>query len=121
MPRNALYFTKWFCHVIFTLMPTSCYRHWSYGHPFSQVYKEAIKSLKEAASSAAVTVNLNVCSGYLNEVISHRNLAITYYNEAGSDFGRIARSDALYNGVSNLNVFVGAYANWANQHGEVDF
>ncbi|QXI27452.1 SIR2 family protein [Pseudomonas vanderleydeniana] len=91
------------------------------GHPFSQVYKEAIKSLKEAASSAAVTVNLNVCSGYLNEVISHRNLAITYYNEAGSDFGRIARSDALYNGVSNLNVFVGAYANWANQHGEVDF
>ncbi|MCV4275144.1 SIR2 family protein [Pseudomonas capsici] len=91
------------------------------GHPFSQVYKEAIKSLKEAASSAAVKVNLNVCSGYLNEVISHRNLAITYHDAAGADFGKIARSDALYNGVSNLNVFVGAYANWVDQHGEVDF
>lgn len=91
------------------------------GHPFSQVYKEAIKSLKEAASSAAVKVNLNVCSGYLNEVISHRNLAITYHAEAGGDFGRIARSDALYNGVSNLNVFIGAYANWVEQNGEVEF
>ncbi|MBX8559995.1 SIR2 family protein [Pseudomonas cichorii] len=91
------------------------------GHPYSQVYKEAIKSLKEAAISATVKVNLKICSGYLNEVISHRNLAINYYNEAGADFSRIARSDALYNGVSNLNVFVGAYANWVNQNSEIDF
>lgn len=91
------------------------------GHPFSNVYKEAIKSLREAAASAAVKISLNVCAGYLNEVISHRNLAINYYNEAGAEFSKIARSDALYNGVSNLNVFVGAYANWVNQNSEIDF
>lgn len=91
------------------------------GHPFSSIYKEAIKSLKEAAASAAVKLNLNVCAGYLNEVISHRNLAINYYNEAGADFAKISRSDALYNGTSNLNVFVGAYANWVNQNTEIDF
>ncbi|WP_439852355.1 SIR2 family protein [Pseudomonas syringae] len=91
------------------------------GHPFSQVYKEAIKSLREAAASAAVKISLNVCAGYLNEVISHRNLAINYYNEAGADFSMIARSDALYNGVTNVNVFVGAYANWVNQNSEIDF
>lgn len=91
------------------------------GHPFSNVYKEAIKSLREAAASAAVKISLNVCSGYLNEVISHRNLAINYYTEAGAEFSKVARSDALYNGVANVNVFVGAYANWVDQNSDIEF
>lgn len=91
------------------------------GHPFSQVYQEVIVRLKTASQSAAVNLDLNVCQVYLNEIISHRKNALAYCEEAGEDFAKIARSDALYNGVTNLNVFVGAYANWAEQNEEISF
>lgn len=91
------------------------------GHPFSQVYQEVISRLKSASQSAAVKLDLNVCQVYLNEIISHRKNALAYCEEAGDDFAKIARSDALYNGVTNLNVFVGAYANWVDQNEEISF
>jgi hypothetical protein len=91
------------------------------GHPFSQVYQEVISRLKSASQAAAVQLDLNVCAVYLNEIISHRKNALAYCEEAGEDFAKIARSDALYNGITNLNVFVGAYANWVEQNEPVSF
>lgn len=91
------------------------------GHPFSQVYQEVIARLKSASQSAAVQLNLNVCAVYLNEILSHRKNALAYCEEAGEDFAKIARSDALYNGVTNLNVFVGAYANWIEHNSLISF
>ncbi|KQM55770.1 hypothetical protein ASE80_01570 [Pseudomonas sp. Leaf15] len=91
------------------------------GHPFNQVYQEVISRLKSASQSAALKLDLNVCQVYLNEIISHRKNALAYCEEAGDEFAKIARSDALYNGVTNLNVFVGAYANWVENNEEISF
>lgn len=91
------------------------------GHPFRQVYRDAIKRLKEAAASAAIKINLKVCTVYLNEIISHRRNAEEYAAQLGDDFPTVARSDALFHGASNVNVFVGAYANWIETNGELRF
>lgn len=91
------------------------------GHPFSQIYRSTIKRLKEAASSAAIQLQLRVCTVYLNEIVSHRRNAIEYSEEAGDDFPAVARSDAVFHGVPNVNVYVGAYANWAENHGPLTF
>jgi hypothetical protein len=91
------------------------------GHPFSPVYKNAIKKLKDAAARAVNPLKLRVCTVYLNEIISHRRNAIDYYKEVGADFPAVAHADAIFHGVTNTNVFVGAYANWTASHGEMDF
>lgn len=91
------------------------------GHPFSQVYLGAIKRLKEAASSAAIKLKIKVCSVYLNEIISHRKNAVEYSTQFGDDFPAVARSDALYHGATNVNVFVGAYANWVSRYEPISF
>jgi len=91
------------------------------GHPFRQVYLDAIKRLKEAAASAAFKLHLKVSTAYLNEIISHRRNAEDFANKSGSDFPAIARSDAMYHGASNVNVFVGAYATWIDLNGEIPF
>lgn len=91
------------------------------GHPFSKIYRSTIKRLKEAASSAAIQLQLRVCTVYLNEIVSHRRNAVEYSEEAGEDFPVIARSDAIFHGVPNVNVYVGAYANWVENHGPLSF
>jgi hypothetical protein len=49
--------------------------------------------------------------GYLNEMISHKNAALAYAKEAGEDFEALARSEAMYHGLGNISVYVGAYVN----------
>lgn len=80
------------------------------GHPFSQPYSEAISRLSSAATSAAVELKRCVSSVYLNEIISHRRNAEDYAKELGADFEELVRMDAMYHGVTNVNVFIGAYA-----------
>jgi len=91
------------------------------GHPFSQIYRDAIKRLKAASSNAASDLRLKVCTVYLNEIVSHRRNALDYSKQLGDDFPAVARSDALYHGVPNVNVYVGAYANWVENHGPMLF
>lgn len=91
------------------------------GHPFHLIYISAIARLKKAASSAAVPIALKICSVYINEIISHRKNAEDFARELGGDFQAVARSDALFHGVSNVNVFVGAYANWVENNNEITF
>lgn len=81
------------------------------GHPFSQTYSEAISRLREAAANASVELKSCVASVYLNEIISHRRNAEDYAQELGKDFEELVRMDAMYHGVTNVNVFIGAYAN----------
>lgn len=80
------------------------------GHPHSLTFRAALSRLVEASESAATKVQLAAYKGYLNEIISHRNIAIKYAAEAGDDFEGILRSDAMYNGPENMNVFLGGYA-----------
>jgi hypothetical protein len=91
------------------------------GHPLRSVYRDAIKKLKSAAAAAAVPLRLMVSSVYLNEIISHRRNAEQYSTQAGEDFPAIARSDALFHGGSNINVYVGAYANYIEFEGALTF
>lgn len=91
------------------------------GHPFSAMYLDAIDRLRSAASAAAIDLKLRVCTVYLNEIISHRNNAQEYGAQGGDDFASVARSDALFHGVTNVNVYVGAYANWINSNKPVKF
>lgn len=91
------------------------------GHPFTQIYRSAIKRLKAASSAAAIPLKLKICTVYLNEIISHRRNAVAYSDELGDDFLAVARADALYHGVPNVNVFVGSYANWVENNTQVSF
>ncbi|MFW3166100.1 SIR2 family protein [Pseudomonas syringae pv. syringae] len=91
------------------------------GHAFTSLYKQAISKLKEASSSAAVSLKLLVADVYLNEIISHKAKAEAYYREAGDDFYSIAMSDAMYNGSTNTNVFIAGYVNWVSNNGEINF
>lgn len=81
------------------------------GHPHFLSYKNTLDRLKDASSSAGHKLQLLVYSGYLNEMISHRSAALAYAREAGQDLEALVRSDALYNGPANINVYLGAYAN----------
>jgi hypothetical protein len=47
--------------------------------------------------------------GYLNEIISHKRSAVDAATHAGADFESVARSEVLFHGASNVNVFTGAY------------
>jgi hypothetical protein len=91
------------------------------GHPFASVYNEAISRLKSTASAGAIDLRLCICSVYLNEVISHKRNAEAYRKELGADFESISRSDALYHGASNSNVYVGAYATWIEKNQAISF
>ncbi|GGL57596.1 hypothetical protein GCM10009091_43870 [Pseudomonas brenneri] len=87
------------------------------GHPYTQLYKDAILRLKQASDSAAVTLKLYVQDVYLNEIMSHKTKAEAYYREAGEDFYKIAINDVIYSGSTNTNVFVAGYANWVTNNG----
>jgi hypothetical protein len=91
------------------------------GHPFSALYLDAIGRLRTAAAAAAVDLRLKVCTGYLNEIIKHRANAIEFSRQFSGDFAEIARADALFHGSANVNVYVGAYANWINSNGMIQF
>lgn len=81
------------------------------GHPHNRTYGATLCRLQSAASGAGNKVQLLAYSGYLNEMISHRNGALTFAKEAGEDFESLVRSDALYHGPANINVYLGAYVN----------
>jgi hypothetical protein len=91
------------------------------GHPFSHVYAAAISRLRQAAAAGAIELRSRVTTVYLNEIINHRQLAEEYAREFGRDFADYARMDALYHGVTNVNVFVGAYANTYDQRNPIEF
>lgn len=91
------------------------------GHPFNQIYKSAIERLKQAAFGAAVSLKLKVSTVYLNEIISHKRNAEEFSSQIGNDFPVVARSDALFHGLTNVNVYVGAYANWIESQESISF
>ena len=47
------------------------------GHPFSPVYRDAIYRLRKASENSGTELSLLVIKDFLNEVISHRKLAIS--------------------------------------------
>lgn len=81
------------------------------GHPHHRTYGDTLTRLKAASTHAGNKLQLIAYRGYLNEIISHKTGALAYLREAGDDFESLAKSDALYHGPGNINVFIGAYVN----------
>lgn len=81
------------------------------GHPHNTTYRSALHRLLDASKRAGTPIQLVTSYGYLNEIISHKNLALEYAREAGADFEMVLRSDASYHGPAKINVFLGGFAN----------
>ncbi|MGN2250482.1 SIR2 family protein [Frateuria sp. GZRe14] len=91
------------------------------GHPHYQLFNETISSLRKAAGTAILDVSLRVYDGFLNEIVSHRNLAREAMDANGGEGAMWeARAVGLY-GSGNVNVFVGAYFNYVEAHAGVSF
>lgn len=92
------------------------------GHPFRPVYQSTIEKIGTAAAQAGRPCELLVISEFLNEIVSHRKLALRMVRELGLDDPEKLERHILYYGAENTNVFVGAYASWVGQQkDEVSF
>ena len=81
------------------------------GHPLRPVYSDAIKRLKAAANEAGVRCELLVGEPFLNEVISHRNLALDLAREIAIDGSpKNLQQLITFYGAENTNVFIGAFS-----------
>jgi hypothetical protein len=91
------------------------------GHPHYTLFNETISSLKAAAGTAILDISLRVYEGFLNEIISHKQLARDAMRASGGE-GQLweERSVGLY-GSGNVNVFVGAYFNYRETNLGVSF
>jgi hypothetical protein len=91
------------------------------GHPHYQLFNETISSLKDAAGTAILDVSLRIYDGFLNEIVSHKQLARDAMSANGGEGAMWeARSVGLY-GSGNVNVFVGAYFNYIETHAGTSF
>jgi len=80
------------------------------GHPYSPAYRDAMVRLRRATQGAGKDLSLWVAKDFLNEVISHRRLALKEINELGFFHpDELERHIRLY-GAENANVFIAAYS-----------
>lgn len=90
------------------------------GHPLNTVYEDILGRFTAAASKVG---GAQICTttGYLNEVISHRRIAIEEYEANSEFFVEEVNREAIFFGSSNLNVFKGAFANFVLTNKAVTF
>jgi len=91
------------------------------GHPHQSIFSSALQRLLDAAKRSSIKTEIIAYSGYLNEIISHRNLALAYQKEAGDDFLKILKSDAMFHGTGNINAFLGGFINTVHNGNNWDF
>lgn len=91
------------------------------GHPHYQIFNETISSLRQAAGTAILDVSLRVYEGFLNEIVSHKQLAREAMQANGGE-GQLweERSAGLF-GSGNVNVFVGAFFNYRMGQPDLSF
>ncbi|WP_179250135.1 MULTISPECIES: SIR2 family protein [Burkholderia] len=90
------------------------------GHPLNTVYEDMLGRLGVAASKVG---GARICTttGYLNEVISHRRLAIEEYEANTEFFADDLNREAIFFGSANINVFKGAFANFVLNNKSITF
>lgn len=91
------------------------------GHAYYEIYRKTIKRLREATIKAGGNAQIIAYQGFLNEIVSHRRLAIQQAEVLGDSFREDIVREALFYGTTNMNVFVGAYANSAQSEKELEF
>ena len=85
------------------------------GHPFRPVYQSVVEKMRIAVAETGKTCEPLVISDFLNEMVSHRNLAIRMVKELGLEDPGHLEKHILYYGAENTNVFVGSYASWVGR------
>lgn len=119
-PRNTLFHSAVLPQKVYldanVLMPAL-----TYGHPYHEIYRQTIDRLREATMQSAANVKVVAYYGFLNEIVSHRRLAIQEVEEWGESFREGIVKEAIYYGSANMNVFVGAYANVAQVEKDLEF
>lgn len=119
-PHDGLFFQRTLPERIYldanVLMPAI-----TRGHPHYDLFRATLTSLLEAASNAVLKVSLRVYFGFLNEIISHRQLAVEAMAENSGEGSLWAERSAGLLGTANVNVFIGAYFNYRETKPEVCF
>lgn len=85
------------------------------GHPYKPLYSDALNRFREASKAAGITANVAIADEFLNEIISHRAIALREIQ--GLSLGNSETIDdyILYQGIENVNVFIGAFAHWVGR------
>lgn len=108
-PRQALFQRDVLPQVVYldtnVLMPAIVS-----GHPLRPVYTDALRRLVEAARRASVDVEVIVGQQFLNEIVSHRAIAMQIAGSLDLDNPAVLERHLLFYGATNANVFIGAYA-----------
>ncbi len=86
------------------------------GHPLYELYKGTIRRLQVAAKTAGITTELCVGSPFLNEVISHRRIAVEMEDQLKINDEDTLRRRVGFYGAENMNVFIGAYSGYLGRH-----
>ena len=88
------------------------------GSPFRATYRDALNRLIEAASRSRIHMSIFVPDEFLNEIVSHRQLAISRVGELGLESREALRRHLLFRGAENTNIFIGAYSAWVGRIGD---
>ncbi|WP_229518870.1 SIR2 family NAD-dependent protein deacylase [Massilia rhizosphaerae] len=90
------------------------------GHTYHKIYSQTIAALANAADGYNATKVFAIYE-YLNEVVSHRRLAMQQFEENKESFKEDVIREAMFSGATNMNVFVGAYANLIHSGKSMEF
>ncbi len=85
------------------------------GHPLSPVYSDTFKRLADAAKISGFSLKIIVGLQFLNEVVSHRKIAIDLVKENDLEDPEELSKHISYYSAINTNVFVGAYASFVGR------
>ena len=91
------------------------------GHRFHALYRSTMDALIALVRKAGRRVRVVVYEGYLNEVVSHRRIALAEFELEGDGFRDYAIRRAKLEGPQNLNVFIGAYSQRATEDSQITF
>jgi hypothetical protein len=80
------------------------------GHPLHDAYKQSISRFIEAADRATVGLNILALRGFLNEIVSHRKIALETVNSLGDQLHAELTRLVSFSGAVGINVYLGAYA-----------
>lgn len=81
------------------------------GHPLHAVYRQCISRLVESADRATVGINILALRGFLNEIVSHRRIAVETAKGLGDQLRAELTRLVSVSTAAGVNVYLGAYAN----------
>jgi hypothetical protein len=90
------------------------------GHPLQPIYREAIDKLIDAGRRSGLLSKVVVGRQFLNEIVSHRRLAIRLAGEMSLEDPKRLQQHILFYSAAPSNVFIGGYAGWIGQHERSD-